>query len=96
MRSRYTAHVLHDAAYLRATWHPATRPDDLDPDPDLAWTGLEIVATEAGDVADTKGVVEFRASYRTVRGAVGVLHETSRFSRLAGAWVYVRGRQHEQ
>ena len=27
MRSRYTAFVVGDAAYLSATWHPGTRPE---------------------------------------------------------------------
>ena len=29
MRSRYTAYVLRDAAYLQASWHPSTRPAQL-------------------------------------------------------------------
>jgi SEC-C motif-containing protein len=29
MRSRYTAFARGDAAYLRVTWHPSTRPAEL-------------------------------------------------------------------
>ena len=30
MRSRYSAFVVGDAAYLLATWHPSTRPAELE------------------------------------------------------------------
>lgn len=90
MRSRYTAFVAGDAAYLAATWHPGTRPDSLELDPDQQWTGLEIVATEAGGAEDTRGVVEFRASWR--EGARrAVLHERSRFVKQSGRWWYLDG-----
>ncbi|MHC2998116.1 hypothetical protein OB08_01735 [Microbacterium sp. HJ5] len=90
MRSRYTAFVAGDAAYLRETWHPGTRPDGLDLDPAQRWTGLEIVDREAGGADDARGVVEFRASWR--HGAErGVLHERSRFVRRSGRWFYLDG-----
>ena len=91
MRSRYSAFVLHDDGYLLRSWHPATRPDSISFDPDLRWTDLEIVTTEAGGADDRDGVVEFRA-HHTVAGVPGVLHEVSRFRRHDGAWTYVRGR----
>ena len=94
MRSRYTAFVIGDAAYLAQSWHPRTRPDDIDIDPDLVWTGLEIVDAEAGGADDSTGLVEFAASWRQGSGAepgVGVLHERSRFVRLRGRWHYLDG-----
>nr|WP_246304383.1 YchJ family metal-binding protein [Nocardioides thalensis] len=91
MRSRYSAFVVHDEAHVLRTWHPATRPEVVDFDPDLTWTGLEVVSKEAGGPEDTKGVVEFRASY-VVRREPGAVHEVSRFLRTGGAWLYVRGR----
>jgi len=91
MRSRYSAFVEHDAAYLVGTWHSATRPSSIDFDPALGWVGLEILATEAGGPDDTNGVVEFRAHHR-VASEPGVLHEVSRFRREDGEWRYVRGR----
>lgn len=91
MRSRYSAFALHDADYLLATWHPATRPASIELEPRLVWTGLEILATEAGGPDDVKGVVEFRAHHQ-VDGSPGVLHEVSRFLRQDGRWCYVRGR----
>ncbi|MFF3847588.1 YchJ family protein [Streptomyces sp. NPDC002328] len=86
MRSRYSAFVKGDAAYLLRTWHPRTRPGRLDLDPGTRWTGLEILATADGSAFHSTGVVEFRATYRG-----GALHERSRFERVDGAWVYVDG-----
>ncbi|MEU0336139.1 YchJ family metal-binding protein [Streptomyces sp. NPDC006193] len=86
MRSRYSAFVLGDAEYLLRTWHPRTRPERLDLDPRVRWTGLEILDTTDGSAFHTTGTVTFRASYRG-----GSLHERSRFERVAGAWVYVDG-----
>ncbi|MEU5510637.1 YchJ family protein [Streptomyces fungicidicus] len=86
MRSRYCAFVRQDAAYLLRTWHPRTRPERLDLDPGMRWTGLEILDTTGGSAFHTTGTVTFRASYRG-----GSLHERSRFERVDGAWVYVDG-----
>ncbi|MFF0891039.1 YchJ family protein [Streptomyces sp. NPDC003456] len=86
MRSRYSAFVHGDAAYLLRTWHPRTRPGTLELDPGTRWTGLEILGTDGGSAFHTAGTVEFRASYRG-----GSLHERSRFERVDGAWVYVDG-----
>jgi SEC-C motif-containing protein len=92
MRSRYTAFVRGDAAYLERTWHPRTRPDEVQIDPATVWVGLDILdAAESGD----EGVVEFRAHWR--EGARrGVLHERSRFARRSGRWVYVDGLVREE
>ncbi|MER6676352.1 YchJ family metal-binding protein [Streptomyces sp. NPDC000983] len=86
MRSRYSAFVRGDVAYLLRTWHPRTRPSGLDLDPGVRWTGLVVLRTEAGSAFHSTGVVEFRASYRG-----GSLCERSRFERVEGAWVYVDG-----
>ncbi|KQZ08067.1 zinc-binding protein [Agromyces sp. Root1464] len=90
MRSRYTAFAVGDVDYLRATWHPDTRPRDLDLDDETRWIALEIVATERGGPFDRDGEVEFRASYRSPDER-GVLHERSRFTREGGSWFYVDG-----
>ena len=87
MRSRYTAYVTGDVAYLLATWHPSTRPAAPELDPDLAWRSLEVMRTERGGPLDREGVVEFRARY-AVGTERGVLHETSRFMR-EDRWYYV-------
>ncbi|MFB7885574.1 YchJ family protein [Microbacterium sp. NPDC056057] len=90
MRSRYTAFVVGDAAYLHDTWHPGTRPAELTLDPDQRWTGLEIVGTADGGEGDRRGVVEFRAAWRHGRDR-GVLHERSRFVRQGERWWYLDG-----
>ena len=90
MRSRYSAFVEGDEAYLAATWHPNTRPASIRLDPARRWLGLKVVATEAGRADDGQGTVEFVARYK-VDGGGHRLHERSRFERLAGRWVYVDG-----
>ncbi len=90
MRSRYSAYVVEDAAYLLATWHPRSRPDTLElaHEPPLRWLGLDVKRHVAdGDHA----VVEFVARHRQGGGRAGRLHETSRFERDGGRWVYVDG-----
>jgi SEC-C motif-containing protein len=88
MRSRYAAYALGRLDHVYRTWHPRTRPDDLQPTPGTHWTGLTIRATEAGQPGDEEGVVEFDAAYRTAAGP-DVLHERSRFTRRAGRWYYL-------
>lgn len=91
MRSRYSAFVVGDAAYLLASWHPDTRPAALDLDPRTRWLGLEILSAEDGGPFHAEGAVAFRARYRE-GGREHVLEEHSRFSRVDGRWVYVDGR----
>lgn len=90
MRSRYSAFATGNAGHLRATWHPSTRPADLDLDDDLVWTRLTVLGTSAGGPWDDVGTVEFVAAYRTADGR-GRLHENSRFVREGGRWFYVDG-----
>ncbi|QGZ51834.1 hypothetical protein GPZ77_28740 [Streptomyces sp. QHH-9511] len=90
MRSRYSAFVVRDEAYLLRTWAPETRPGDIDFDPSLRWTGLEIRDTADGTAFHQAGTVTFLARY-TQGGEPGSLHERSRFRRHEGVWVYVDG-----
>ena len=90
MRSRYTAYVLEDDAYLLRSWHPETRPAHLTFNPDQRWLGLKIKASDAGQNSDTEGTVEFVARYK-IHGRGARLHETSRFTKVGGAWVYIDG-----
>jgi SEC-C motif-containing protein len=102
MRSRYTAYVQNNEAYLQATWHPSTRPAApvIDQNDKLQWLGLEVKSAlrlrqrkaEAGPGED---FVEFVARYR-IDGRGHRLHEISRFQREAQAdgtqrWFYVDG-----
>jgi SEC-C motif-containing protein len=86
MRSRYSAFVVGEEAYLLRTWHPRTRPPRVELDPRTRWTGLEVLGTTGGSTFHTTATVTFRASYRG-----GSLHERSRFERVDGAWAYVDG-----
>ncbi len=92
MRSRYSAFAVGDAAYLRDTWHPNTRPASLELDGNQEWRRLDILATRAGGPFDEAGVVEFVAHHRdATTGERGRLHEVSRFIREDGRWFYVDG-----
>ncbi len=91
MRSRYSAFVQEDAAWLLATWHASTRPARLDFEPGARWLGLEVRRHRA--LGDDHAEVEFVARHRVGRRAVR-LHETSRFVREGGRWFYVDGDLH--
>ncbi len=93
MRSRYTAYTRMDDNYLLATWHPNTRPTNPTPSDDgdeSAWTGLDILRTEAGQSGDNTGVVEFIA-HCEINGVASQLHEISEFSHDGERWFYVDG-----
>ena len=92
MRSRYSAYVLGLADYLRATWHPSTRPQSLElDDPEglrVVWLGLQVRSHRAaGDQAQ----VEFVARYRAGGRSAVRMTELSRFVREDGRWYYVDG-----
>jgi SEC-C motif-containing protein len=87
MRSRYSAYVRMNEAYLLATWHPSTRPVVLDLSP-AQWIGLTVKRHEQQD--ESHAIVEFVARYK-VGGRAHKLHETSRFVREDGRWLYVDG-----
>ena len=91
MRSRYCAYVLADAAYLRATWHPRTRPKKLQLDDQPQWQRLEVTGSGVSeDGAD--GWVEFAAHYTAGKNAA-CLREHSRFAFEDGRWYYLDGGQ---
>lgn len=84
MRSRYSAFVVGDTAYLLRTWSASTRPPQLRLSDNIRWTGLEILGSTGGSAFHTEGTVEFRANY-----AGGHQQENSRFARENGEWMYV-------
>ncbi|WP_019139821.1 YchJ family protein [Noviherbaspirillum massiliense] len=91
MRSRYTAYVLRKEDYLKATWHPSTRPvEDLAADDgteSTKWLGLEVRRhVPAGERATVEFVARFKIGGRAHR-----LHEISNFVREEGRWYYVDG-----
>ena len=90
MRSRYSAYVLGLGDYVLATWHPSTRPAELDLDPAATrWLGLDVKRHRV-DGADA-ATVEFVARYRVGGGSAVRLHEVSRFLREDGRWYYLDG-----
>lgn len=79
MRSRYSAFVLGQVDYLRATWHASTRPITLELEDGARWLGLEVRGhwpCIGGNIH--RAEVEFIARYRLGGRAVR-LHERSRF-----------------
>lgn len=95
MRSRYTAYVTGDVAYLKETYLPANR-EDFDEDAvrkwsqSSEWLGLEILATSGESSAD-RGVVEFVARYK-IEGQEQKHHEIADFKKQDGRWYFVDGR----
>lgn len=92
MRSRYTAYVKRDGAYLHRTWAQSSRPPKaqlmrLTP---TNWTKLTILRTEAGNIHDNTGIVEFIATWQE-NDHEQSLHEISHFMREKGRWVYLNG-----
>lgn len=91
MRSRYSAFVLGDAAYLLATWHPRTRPATLELHDQPQWQGLEVFGSGQA-AAGRSGWVEFAAHYHGPAGN-GCLRERSCFLHEQGHWLYLDGKQ---
>ena len=91
VRSRYSAYVREDAAYLLHSWHASTRPQSLSFDEPPArkptWLKLD-VKSHAMTGADTAEVV-FVARYRIGGGSVARMREHSRFVREDGHWFYL-------
>lgn len=91
MRSRFTAFATGDRDYLLHSWHPRTRPVELDLDEAMRWYRLDIESTCGGSPFDATGEVAFTAFYRVKGGTAGNLMERSNFERHDGRWVYVDG-----
>ena len=90
MRSRYTAYVVLDADYLMTTWHPSTRPRQLELNPAQRWLGLKIKSTNRGNAGDHEGEVTFAARYK-IDGRGHRLEEHSQFVCEEGRWFYLKG-----
>lgn len=89
MRSRYSAYVKDELAYLMASWHPRTRPESLEPNPvGLRWLGLEVQQFARQD--ETHATVRFVARSK-LGGRAQRMVETSRFEKIDDQWLYVDG-----
>lgn len=103
MRSRYSAYVKGDVKYLKKTLAPESSTDfDFDSTAKWAkqstWKGLKILSVEKGTEKDTKGVVEFVATFAnadTNEGQALDHHEVAQFRRDGkGQWLFVDGESH--
>lgn len=89
MRARYTAFTLSLRDFLLATWHPDTRPAELDLDsPTPKWLGLKV--TDHRPLDDAHAEVEFVARFKIAGRAIRQ-HERSRFEKIMGRWYYLDG-----
>ena len=96
MRSRFSAFVMKETAYLESSLHPKYRADhDREATQRWAdnaeWEKLQIVDKEAGGEADDTGTVEFIAAYRQDDTSHSH-HEVGRFRRHKGRWYYTDGK----
>ena len=90
MRSRYSAFVKRNAAYITYSWLPDTVPPSLGELPKEGWDPLEIVAVSDGGPDDERGTVEFKTGY--LHGDHShPMHEVGHFVRHEGRWVYAQG-----
>ena len=91
MRSRYSAYVLKDDAYLLKTWQKEHCP--LEPLFDIQdktqWMGLTIKSFHENKTQKS-ATVEFVAIYK-INGKAHRLHEISNFVIENDQWVYVDG-----
>lgn len=88
MRSRFSAFATGNVAYLLASWHPKTRPAELELDSRQQWLRLDVLGTEAGGPWDDSGTVHFVAHFR-FDGERGQQEENSRFLRTDKRWYYL-------
>ncbi|WP_045738377.1 YchJ family metal-binding protein [Xanthomonas sp. MUS 060] len=87
MRARYSAYVRGDADYLRASWHPSTRPAQVEIDPRTVWLGLTV--QRVVNIAEERAEVVFLARYRIGGGSAVRMIEHSRFVSEDGCWYYL-------
>ncbi|MCW5961532.1 MAG: YchJ family protein [Pyrinomonadaceae bacterium] len=97
MRSRYSAYVNVEVAYLIKTTHPSTRKFH---DPRAVenwatscdWQKLEIISKTEGEAKDKKGTVEFKAHFLNEDNVPQIHHENSNFRKELGKWFFVDGK----
>ena len=92
MRSRYSAYVQEDIAYLKNTLTQAQQSDFSEEDTrkwarESKWLGLEIQGTQEGGPEDSTGLVEFMAHFET-HGEKHTHHEVAVFEKNGNNWLY--------
>ena len=88
MRSRYSAFVTTNEAYLLHTWEKGHRPSNIDFDLNTKWLGLKVKHCKAGLALDTVGWVEFVARFK-IAGKAERIEELSYFIKDGEQWLYV-------
>lgn len=92
MRSRFSAFSLHLEDYLLSSWHPVTRPEEIQLDTETQWKRLEIINSTNDQ---QQGSVHFKAYYKE-QGHWHLLEETSKFLFEKGHWYYHSGNYQPQ
>ena len=87
MRSRYSAFSLQLNDYLLSSWHPETRPQQLEVESNTLWKRLEILSANNNE---STGQVHFKATYYE-NNEWWVLEETSQFRFENDHWLYHSG-----
>lgn len=89
MRSRYSAYVLKNDAYLTSSWHVSTRPNDLTKASlqGVKWLGLTVL--DARNLNTTHATVAFEARFKKGKEKTQTLFENSVFIFENGHWFYV-------
>ena len=93
MRSRYSAYVRENIAYLKETLWPKHQ-DGFDAvatakwAAENHWAGLTVLAADKGGATDREGTVLFEARY-LAGGKLSTHRELSRFRKKSGRWYYV-------
>lgn len=75
------------------SWHVSTRPQSIELDSRISWTGLQLLSKHDG-AARKEAFVEFIARFVS-EGVAGQMHERSRFVFEQERWFYVDGQQIE-
>ena len=92
MRSRFSAFALQLSDYLRASWHPTTRPEKIELEADTLWKRLEIISANNDK---KQGQVHFKAYYQE-KNEWHLLEETSKFLFENDHWFYHSGNYQPQ
>ena len=90
MRARYSAYIKGRDSFIEDTWHPSTRPENIDFDSDIKWTSLEIQDTKLGTESDDTGFVTFYIRF-IKDGFPGAMTEISEFIKESDRWYYLKG-----
>lgn len=98
MRSRYTAFARSQVSYIKNTLiGPAAKDFNERETREWAsqseWLGLEILSTEKGQIEDSVGTVEFKATYKK-DDKTHEHHEISQFKKdMSGHWMFFEGHE---